>query len=90
MPQSRTDQVPTGGTVLYEWDSRTVQNGAYILRLASYSNINGGYIFRDVRVTVLNPEPTPVPATPTPFIIETTPLPFDNIPTATPDTFNNP
>ena len=89
MPQANTNQVPTGGSVLYEWDSRTVQNGAYILRLAAFSN-TGGFIFRDVRVTVQNPDPTPVPATPTPFSVEITPLPFDNIPTATPDTFNNP
>ncbi|GAB5492318.1 MAG: hypothetical protein Phog2KO_25330 [Phototrophicaceae bacterium] len=89
MPQARTDQVLNSGITLYEWDSRTVQNGAYILRLAAYST-SGGFIFRDVRVTVQNPEPTAVPVTPTPIIVETTPIPFDTLPSATPDTFNNP
>ncbi len=88
MPQPSTNQVPTGGTVLYEWDSRTVQNGAYILRLAAFAN-NGGFIFREVRITVLNPEPTPIPATATPFVIEITPIPFD-LPTVTPDNFSSP
>ena len=91
MPQARTDQVLNSGLTLYEWDSRTVQNGAYILRLAAYST-SGGFIFRDVRVTVQNPEPTPtpIPATAIPLPVITTPLPFDTLPSATPDTFNNP
>lgn len=89
MPQASTSQVPTGGSILYEWDSRTVANGAYILRLAAFSN-TGGFIYRDVRVTLQNPDPTPVPATATPFVVELTPLPFDTLPTATPEVFNNP
>lgn len=84
MPQASTNQMQVNGSVLYDWDSTTVPNGAYILRLAAYSNINGGFIFRETRVTVQNPQPTPLPPSPTPFtVIVETPLPFD-LPTATP------
>lgn len=89
MPQPSTTQMQANGSILYEWDSTTVANGAYILRLAAFSNFNGGFIFRDVRVSVQNPEPTPMPASPTPFtVIVETPLPFD-LPTVTPDNFNS-
>ncbi|MGJ3237230.1 MAG: transglycosylase domain-containing protein [Anaerolineae bacterium] len=84
MSQPRTEQVPTGGSTLYEWDTTTVSDGNYILRLAAYSNQNGGFIFRDVRVVVDNPEPTQVPPTPTPFSIELTPLPFDELTPSSP------
>ena len=85
MPQPSTSQVPTGGTILYEWDTTTVQNGAYILRLVAFSNVNGGFIIRDRRVNVVNLESTPLPSSPTPFVIQTiAPLPFDLL-TATPE-----
>lgn len=75
-------QFPNNGSTLATWDTRTVPNGSYILRLAVYSNTNG-YIFRTARVTLNNipPTPTPAPATPTlPAPIAPTifvPLPFD-------------
>lgn len=85
MPQAATNQVPTGGSVLYEWDSTTVQNGAYILRLAAFSNANGGFIFRDVRVQVQNVLPTATPIPPTPVPVVLSPIPFDNtLPTSIP------
>lgn len=87
MPQPSTSQVPTAGTTLFEWNSRDVQNGEYILRLAAFSNVNGGYIFRDVRVRVQNTPPTPTPQ-PTPLPVEQSTLPFDPlVPTATNDPF---
>lgn len=86
MPQARTDQVQTAGTVLFDWDSRQVQNGQYTLRLAAFSTVNGGFVFVDVPITVQNTPPTPTPAptseppTAEPII---SPIPFD-LPTATP------
>jgi membrane peptidoglycan carboxypeptidase len=74
-------QFPNNGSTLATWDTRTVPNGQYILRLAVYSS-NNGYIFRTARVTLNNipPTPTPAPATPTlpaPIAPVFTPLPFD-------------
>jgi hypothetical protein len=73
---------PNNGSVLATWDTRTVPNGQYILRLAVFSNTNG-YIFRTVTVTLNNVPPTPTPAPPTPVPLATvapigfTPLPFE-------------
>ena len=75
-------QFPNNGSTLATWDTRTVPNGQYVLRLAVYSSTNG-YIFRTVRVTLNNipPTPTPAPATatlPPPVApIGFTPLPFE-------------
>jgi membrane peptidoglycan carboxypeptidase len=74
-------QFPNNGSPLGTWDTRTVPNGSYILRLAVYSSTNG-YIFRTARVNLNNipPTPTPAPATPTlpaPIAPVFTPLPFD-------------
>ena len=75
-----TQQFPNAGSSLFTWDTRTVSNGTYILRLAAYAT-NGGFIFRDVTVNIANIVPT---ATPTPLPQPTsvppqlfTPLPFD-------------
>lgn len=78
--QSSTQQFPNAGSTIGTWDTARLPNGQYTLRLAAYST-SGGYIFRDVTVTLNNvpPTPTPAPATPTlapPVVI--TPLPFDN------------
>jgi len=82
MPQPATNQIPSRGTVLFEWDSTSVENGAYIIRLEAIST-SGGYIQRDVRVTIDNPLPTPIPASPTPVQVEITPLlPATNTPAA--------
>jgi len=74
-------QQPNAGATLATWDTRTVQNGTYILRLAVFSN-SGGYLYRQVQVNVNNPQPTPVPPTPTfiPTSVITTPIPFDTLP----------
>jgi hypothetical protein len=89
--QTRTDQITQNGTLLTRWDTRQRSNGQYTLRLAAFST-DGGYIFRDVTITINNPPPT---ATPTPTQLPTaTPsfptepppgggLPFDATPTAT-------
>jgi len=69
--------------VLTQWDSRTVQNGTYILRLAVFSNQNG-YLYRTVRIVVNNvpptptitPSPTVTPLPPLPTFAPFTPLPF--------------
>lgn len=65
-----------------------VANGQYILRLAMFSR-NGGFLYRTVRVNVVNalPTATPQPIIPTqpPILFETfTPLPFDPTPTPAP------
>lgn len=75
MPQPATNQVPSRGTPLFDWDSTSVPNGAYFIRLEAIST-SGGYIQYEVRVTVSNPEPTPVPSLPTPISIDVEPLPF--------------
>ena len=53
---------------LGQWDSATVPNGVYRLRLAAFAN-DGGYIYRVIQVGVNNVAPTPttaplIPATP--------------------------
>src|SRR5690606_22225618 len=53
-----TTQQPNG--VLGEWDSSTVPNGVYLIRLAAFAN-DGGYIYRVIQVGVNNVAPTPTP-----------------------------
>ncbi|MDX2162012.1 MAG: transglycosylase domain-containing protein [bacterium] len=67
--------------VIGQWDSRTVQNGNYTLRLAAFSN-NGGFLYRTRNIVVNNipPTPTVTPSptnTPPPTFAPFTPLPFD-------------
>lgn len=86
-----TQQFPDAGSQLLEWDTRTVPNGSYQLRLGAFAN-EGGSIFRTVQVNIQNTPPTPTPA-PTatatlPPTIPSSPIPFDNLnptPTATLD-----
>jgi membrane peptidoglycan carboxypeptidase len=78
--QANTQQILTAGTQLTSWNSRSVTNGTYTLRLAAYS-ASGGYIFRDVQITVENvlPTATPVPTqAASPTVPAFTPLPFES------------
>lgn len=86
-------QFPDAGSTLGQWDTRLVNNGGYILRLAVYSN-SGGVIYRTVNINIQNIPPTATPA-PTPTATDAfvppptvifptadtgggfTPLPFD-------------
>jgi membrane peptidoglycan carboxypeptidase len=56
---NRTPQ-PNQNGVLGEWNTNNVGNGLYVLRLTMNSR-TGGFVRRDVQVTVLNPTPTPPP-----------------------------
>lgn len=78
-------QQPGAGSTLGTWNTTTLANGEYTLRLAVFAN-NGGFVFRNIQVTVNNPDPTATPtvpptiaptAFPTPF--PTQPLPFDTL-----------
>ena len=86
--QNSTQQIPQAGTVLTQWDSSSVTNGTYTLRLAAFSS-SGGFVFRDATIQIQNVPPTPTPTPtqlPTPFNSDSqsfTPLPFDPTPTAT-------
>lgn len=84
--EAHTEQQPNAGSVLGTWDTRTVPNGTYILRLAVFSN-SGGYLYRTVRINVNNVAPTPVPTVPpAPTFAppaEITPIPFDTLPAQT-------
>ncbi|MBZ0292037.1 MAG: penicillin-binding protein, partial [Anaerolineae bacterium] len=97
-----TEQRPTNGSVLGEWDTRNVPNGDYIIRLAMFATqeSGGGYLYRTTRVRVENvlPTATPTPTQPSPTptaivpVITDTTVPFPSVtpltlPTA--DTFNN-
>lgn len=88
---NNTQQFPSAGSTLGTWDTTTLPNGQYILRLAAYS-ATGGFVHRTVRVTTNNIPPTATPAPPptqvfvlpTPILVGDTPIPFDNLnPTAT-------
>jgi penicillin-binding protein 1A len=80
-------QQPIPDGVLTQWDTRTVPNGDYRLRLAVFS-IEGGFIYREITVRVNNPLPTPTPTptiTPTPIVVPTdiatqVPLPIESTP----------
>ena len=71
-----TTQIPANGTIM-EWNTTTVPNGIYRLRLAAFAN-NGGYVFKVVQIGVNNviaPTQAPLPT----FILPTaqdTPIPF--------------
>lgn len=86
-------QQPSPNSQLGTWDTRTVQNGQYQLRLTVIAT-DGGFVTRTITVNVNNPIPTatptftPQPPTPTTFPTFDpgfTPLPFDV--TFTPDPF---
>lgn len=80
-------QQPIPDGVLAQWDTRTVPNGDYRLRVAVFS-IEGGFIYREITVRVNNPLPTPTPTptvTATPIIVPTDiatniPLPMESTP----------
>lgn len=91
-------QQPNANSQIATWDTRTIPNGVYSLRMAVISN-DGGYVYRGVNIAVNNPLPTPTPTPtlePSPFptfppFDQATPIPFDTIPTfgasPTPDPF---
>jgi hypothetical protein len=92
---TNTQQFVNGGSTLGTWDTTTVPNGTYIVRLAAYSN-SGGSILRTAQINIQNilPTATPMPLPtstpnvfiPTPIQFGATPIPFDPIgttPTAT-------
>lgn len=68
------------GSVLWAWDTTTVDNGVYVIRLRANS-ANNGFVTQEVQVGVNNPIPTATPTpSPTPTIEpieEIDPLPFD-------------
>jgi len=51
---------PQNSGVLGTWNTQQLPNGAYILRLAMFSN-NGGYLYRTVNVNIVNAVPTTPP-----------------------------
>jgi hypothetical protein len=55
-----TNQRPEGESLLGEFDTRTVPNGAVTLRLIVIDNF-GRSVRRDRHISVNNPEPTPTP-----------------------------
>ncbi len=80
-----TQQQP--GTQLARWDTTTVPNGLYRVRLAAFAN-DGGYVYRLAQIGVNNVLPTPTfPVIPTQQIVipptidinatGASPLPFD-------------
>ena len=86
-----TQLQPNAGSVLGSWDTTSVPNGSYTVRLAVFAN-NGGFLYRTADIRTNNPEPTPTPlptATltipPTPAPNPTQPIPFDTLPTPTVD-----
>ncbi|MBC7814065.1 MAG: hypothetical protein H7175_23125, partial [Burkholderiales bacterium] len=81
-----TTQQTVNGAVLGSWDTRSLANGPYILRIAVFAN-DGGFAYFNRSVTVNNPLPTatptfipPTPIPPTPITpVFFTPIPFDTI-----------
>ncbi len=73
---------PQTSGLLGQWNTTSLPNGSYILRLAMFA-ANGGYLYRTVTVNVVNAVPTPESVvfptlTPVPFdFTATTPIPFD-------------
>lgn len=92
-----TTPQPNANSVLGTWDTTSVPNGEYTLRLAVFANNDfGGFVYRTANITVNNPEPTPTPTptlappTPTPLpAVPTNPIPFDPL-TPTPDPLAGP
>ncbi|PJF22304.1 MAG: hypothetical protein CUN56_06705 [Phototrophicales bacterium] len=88
-----TTPQPNANSVLATWDTSSVPNGNYTLRVVMYANnAFGGSISRRVDVSVFNLQPTATPlptATPAPLIVPTdappaSPLPFDPVGNPTP------
>ncbi|QPC83801.1 transglycosylase domain-containing protein [Phototrophicus methaneseepsis] len=90
-----TQQFTSAGSELGTWDTRTVANGQYIIRLHAEST-SGGFINVDHTINIQNTQPTPTPTVPVPTVpsfptVPTlppsgfTPIPFDPVnPTPTP------
>ncbi len=82
-----TSQVPSNGTLL-QWNTTTVPNGIYRLRLAAFAN-NGGFIYKIVQIGVNNLAVLPTaPPIALPTAANLTPIPFETplplaFPTAT-------
>ncbi len=51
---------PQNSGLLATWNTQQLPNGAYILRLAMFSN-SGGYLYRTVNVNIVNAVPTQPP-----------------------------
>ncbi|MBI1281682.1 MAG: hypothetical protein GC179_26385 [Anaerolineaceae bacterium] len=51
---------PQNSGVLGTWNTQQLPTGAYILRLAMFSN-NGGYLYRTINVNIVNVPPTSAP-----------------------------
>lgn len=87
-----TQQQINPNSVLGIWDTTTVPNGDYTIRLAAFSN-DGGFLYRTSQVVVNNPAPTATPTVqPTATLFPTStavptinnPLPFDELSGPTP------
>jgi membrane peptidoglycan carboxypeptidase len=64
----KTDQYPEAESLLWNFDTRSLQNGLYTLRLVAI-DVYGRSVVRDVLINVNNPQqPTPVPAFATPTL----------------------
>ena len=89
-----TTPQPNANSMLATWDTTSVPNGNYTLRIVMYANNTfGGSVSYRVDVTIVNILPTSTPqptATPQPIIVPTdippiaSPLPFDPIGNPTP------
>jgi membrane peptidoglycan carboxypeptidase len=80
---SSSQQFPSPGSTLGTWDTTTVPNGSYTLRLVAFST-TGGTITRSVNVTVNNIPPTPTPPPFEPPVAIFTPTPAFTLPTPMP------
>ncbi|GAB4511639.1 MAG: hypothetical protein OHK0046_09990 [Anaerolineae bacterium] len=74
-----TIQQPNPGATLATWDTRTIPNGDYTLRLGVFSQ-QGGFLYRTYQVTVANPQPTNTPVPPTQPVVPTLAPPVSTIP----------
>jgi len=77
---------PNANSTLGQWDTRTVSNGSYNLRLTVFANNSyNGFITFTTPVTINNPAvvptamPTSTPNIPVVPTVEFTPLPFDTL-----------
>ncbi len=69
------NQRPEAESLLGQFDTRTLENGSYTLRLVAI-DIYGRSVTRDVHITVNNPQqPTPIPAVATPTFAPTLTVP---------------